>query len=137
MIRLFNVYYPVRTLVLLLGEALVVGFSFLLAALWNVDSMLRLNNELFIEGGYLRILGLTAVVLLVSHGFDLYDSSQIGVKLEQALRILFVVGLVAIVLGGIIYFVPQFLPGNNSAIIGVVILTISLFCWRSAFSWLV
>ena len=137
MIRLFNVYYPVRTLVLLLGEALVIGFSFLLAALWNVDSMLRLNNELFIEGGYLRILGLTAVVLLVSHGFDLYDSSQIGVKLEQALRILFVVGLVAIVLGGIIYFVPQFLPGNNSAIIGVVILTISLFCWRSAFSWLV
>ena len=137
MIRLFNVYYPVRTLVLLLGEALVIGFSFLLAALWNVDSMLRLNNELFIEGGYLRILGLTAVVLLVSHGFDLYDSSQIGVKLEQVLRILFVVGLVAIVLGGIIYFVPQFLPGNNSAIIGVVILTISLFCWRSAFSWLV
>jgi sugar transferase (PEP-CTERM system associated) len=136
-IRLFNVYYPVRTLVLLLGEALVVGFSFVLAALWNVDSMLRLNNELFIEGGYLRILGLTGVVLLVSHGFDLYDSSQIGVKLEQALRILFVVGLVAIVLGGIIYFVPQFLPGNNSAIIGVVILTIFLFCWRSAFSWLV
>jgi sugar transferase (PEP-CTERM system associated) len=136
-IRLFNVYYPVRTLVLLFGEALVVGCSFVLAALWNADSMLRLNNELFIEGGYLRILGLTAVVLLVSHGFDLYDSSQIGVKLEQALRILFVVGLVAIVLGGIIYFVPQFLPGNNSAIIGVVILTISLFCWRSAFSWLV
>jgi sugar transferase (PEP-CTERM system associated) len=136
-IRLFNVYYPVRTFALLLGEALVVGFSFVLAALWNVDSMLRLNNELFIEGGYLRILGLTAVVLLVSHGFDLYDSSQMGVKLEQALRILFVVGLVAIVLAGIIYFVPQFLPGNNSAIIGVVILTISLFCWRSAFSWLV
>jgi hypothetical protein len=25
-IRLFNVYYPVRTLVLLLGEALVIGF---------------------------------------------------------------------------------------------------------------
>jgi sugar transferase (PEP-CTERM system associated) len=136
-IRLFNVYYPVRTLVLLLGEALVVGFSFVLAALWNVDSMLRLNNELFIEGGYLRILGLTGVVLLVSHGFDLYDSSKMAVKLEQALRILFVVGLVAIVLAGIIYFVPQFLPGNNSAIIGVVILTISLFCWRTAFSWLV
>ena len=30
MIRLFNVYYPVRTLVLLAGEALVVWTSFLL-----------------------------------------------------------------------------------------------------------
>ena len=30
MIRLFNVYYPIRTLVLLVGEALVVFTSFLL-----------------------------------------------------------------------------------------------------------
>ncbi len=33
MIRLFNVYYPVRTLVLLVVEALIVGCSFLLAHL--------------------------------------------------------------------------------------------------------
>ena len=59
MIRLFNVYYPVRTLVLLLGEALVVGFSFLLGTMFTVESMLRLSNTLFIERGYLRILGLT------------------------------------------------------------------------------
>ena len=31
MIRLFNVYYPTRTLVLLLCEVLLVGGSFLLA----------------------------------------------------------------------------------------------------------
>ena len=63
MIRLFNVYYPVRTLVLLVGEALIVGLSFVLGTLWDVDSALRLNNELFIEGGYLRILALTGIVL--------------------------------------------------------------------------
>ena len=34
LIRLFNVYYPVRTLVLLVVEALVVGSSFLLATWW-------------------------------------------------------------------------------------------------------
>jgi sugar transferase (PEP-CTERM system associated) len=136
-IRLFNVYYPVRTLVLLLGEALVVGFSFVLAALWNVDSMLRLNNELFIERGYLRILGLTGVVLLVSHGFDLYDSSKIEQKLDQTFRILFVLGLVAVTLGAIIYKFPDFLPGKNSAIFGVIILAVSLFCWRSFYGWLV
>jgi hypothetical protein len=32
MIRLFNVYYPTRTLVLLLCEALLVGGAFVLAA---------------------------------------------------------------------------------------------------------
>ena len=102
MIRLFNVYYPVRTLVLLLGEALVVGFSFLLGTMFTVESMLRLSNTLFIERGYLRILALTAVVLLLSHGFDLYDSSKIEQKLDQAFRILFVLGLVALILGAIL-----------------------------------
>ena len=137
MIRLFNVYYPVRSLVLLLGEALVIGLSFVLGTMFTVESMLRLNNALFIERGYLRILGLTGVVLLLSHGFDLYDSSKIEQKLDQAFRMLFVLGLVALVLGGVIYEFPDFLPGTNSAIFGVVILAISLFCWRSAYGWLV
>jgi sugar transferase (PEP-CTERM system associated) len=136
-IRLFNVYYPVRTLVLLLGEAFVVGFSFVLGTMFTVESMLRFNNALFIERGYLRILALTVVVLLLSHGFDLYDSSKIDQKLDQAFRMLFVLGLVALALGAIIYEFPDFLPGNNSAIFGVIILAISLFCWRSAYGWLV
>ena len=137
MIRLFNVYYPVRTLVLLLGEALIVGSSFVLGTWWAVESILRLNNALFIEGGYLKILGLTGVVLLLSHGFDLYDSSQLGARLEQAFRMLFVLGLVALVLGGVMYFFPEFLPGRNSAFAGVVILGIALFGWRLTYSYLV
>lgn len=137
MIRLFNVYYPVRTLVLLVGEALIVGLSFVLGSLWNLNSLLRLNNELFIDGGYLRILGLTGVVLLLSHGFDLYDSSQLNAKLDQAFRILIVLGLVALVLSTVIHFVPEFFPEKNSAISGVVILTVALFGWRSAYTWLV
>jgi sugar transferase (PEP-CTERM system associated) len=136
-IRLFNVYYPVRTLVLLLGEALIVGSSFVLGTWWAVESFLRLNNALFIEGGYLKILGLTCVVLLLSHGFDLYDSSQLGARLEQAFRILFVLGLVALVLGAVMYLFPEFLPGRNSAFAGVVILGVALFGWRLTYSYLV
>ena len=112
MIRLFNVYYPVRTLVLLVGEGLIVSLSFVLGTLWSLDSLLRLNNALFIEGGYLKILALTFVVLLLSHGFDLYDSTQVGARPEEAFRILFVLGTVALVLGALMYFVPEFLPGE-------------------------
>ena len=52
MIRLFNVYIPVRTLVLLIGEALIVWTSFLLGAVYELreDSYLVLNYE----GGYLK-----------------------------------------------------------------------------------
>jgi sugar transferase (PEP-CTERM system associated) len=136
-IRLFNIYYPVRTLVLLIGEALIVGLSFVLGAMWDTESWLGVKNALFIEGGYLRIFALTGIVLLLSHGFDLYDSSQLEAKLDQAFRLLFVLGLVAMVLGAVTYFFPAFLPGRNSALLGVVILTVSLFGWRSTYSWLV
>ncbi len=146
MIRLFNVYYPVRTLVLLVGEALIVFLSFVLGTMCTLDS-LQVNNALFIEGGLLRIVGgwagmcniflLTGVVLLLSHGFDLYDSAQASARMDLAFRLLFVLGLVALVLGGVLYFVPSFLPGKNSAIAGVVILAVGLFAWRSAYSWMV
>jgi sugar transferase (PEP-CTERM system associated) len=36
----------------------------------------------------------------------------------------------------VIALVPGFLPGNHSAVAGVVILAIALFGWRSAYSWL-
>ena len=57
MIRLFNVYYPTRTIVLLLCEALIVSGCFLLATvlLLGPDTYLVLNYEY----GGLKILGLT------------------------------------------------------------------------------
>jgi len=140
-IRLFKVYYPVRTLVLLVGEALIVWLSFALgvgADTWLSEVGITRPAPLR-ESRLLNfwLLAVTVVVLLLSHGFDLYDSSQLGAKLDQAFRLLFVLGLVALVLGGLIYIFPGFLPGRNSALLGVVILTVALFGWRSAYSWLV
>jgi sugar transferase (PEP-CTERM system associated) len=143
-IRLFKVYYPIRTLVLLVGEAMIVGLSFVLGTLLTLgpatdagDGWLQLNNALFIEGGYLKILGLTGVVLLLSHGFDLYDSARLGARLEQAFKLLFVLGLVALVLAVLLKVFPGFLPRGYSGLWGVIILTFALFFWRSAYSWLV
>lgn len=142
MIRLFKVYYPLRVLVLFVGEALIVWSSFLLATMWrNPDSFLLLN----VDDGYLqilaklgpRILVVTAVVLLLSHLFDLYDSSSLSAKWDHAFRLLLVVGFVALALAAIAKSFPDLLPGNNSAFWGVVILTFTLFCWRGIYSWMV
>jgi hypothetical protein len=59
-IRLFHVYYPVRTLVLLFGEALIVCISFFLGmALQHRDDLYVALNY---EGGYLRIAIVTLAV---------------------------------------------------------------------------
>jgi sugar transferase (PEP-CTERM system associated) len=133
-IRLFKVYYPLRTLVLLAGEALIVWVSFVAGTmLRNQDSWLLLN----VEGGYLKILAVTAAVLLLSHWFDLYDSSSLSKNWEQSLRILLVLGFVALALSAIGFLFPEFLPGNGSALLGLIILTCTLFCWRGAYGWMV
>ena len=140
MIRLFRVYYPVRTLGLLVGEALIVWLSFffgmlLTLVLQSPDGWLKLNNALLIEGGYAKILVLTVVVLLLSHWLDLYDTTTLGS--EWNFRLLFVLGAVTLGLAGIRAFVPTFFYSNGSLLVGLVILIFALFLWRIAYSWLV
>jgi sugar transferase (PEP-CTERM system associated) len=133
-IRLFKVYYPLRTLVLLAGEALIVWASFVLSTmLRSQDSWILLN----VEGGYFKILFVTIVVLLLSHWLDLYDSASLEKRWEQGLRILLVIGFVAVALAAVGFLFPEFMPGNGSALLGLTILTVTLFCWRGTYSWLV
>ncbi len=135
MIRLFNVYYPIRTLVLLAGEALVVSTSFLLGMVlqYRGDSYLVLNYEY----GYFNILAVTLVVLLFSHWFDLYDPRHFNEKGELYFRLLLVPGILALLLAAVGYVFPRYLLGNNAAVTGLLILTLALFGWRVAYAWLV
>ena len=135
MIRLFKVYYPLRTLVLLVGEAMIVWLSFVMGTMLQnrEDSWLLLN----VENGYLKILAVTSVVLLFSHWFDLYDSSNQGAKWDQIFRLLLVLGFVALALSAVGFIYPSILPGNGSALAGLIILTFTLLGWRGAYFWMV
>jgi len=133
-IRLFNVYYPIRTLILLAGEALIVWTSFLVGTMlqFREDTYLVLNFEY----GYYKILMVTIVVLLISHWFDLYDPSNFNAKWEQVFRLLLVLGLVALSLAAVGFLFPHSLPGHGSSLIGLIILTFALFIWRGTYAWL-
>jgi len=135
LIRLFNVYYPIRTLILLIGEALIVWTSFLLAAVVELreDSYLVLNYE----GGYIKLFIFTGVVLLCSHWFDLYDTARLNTKGELYFRLFMVLGLLAFVMAGISYVRPDFLLGGGSSALGLLILTFALLGWRLGYGWLV
>src|SRR5205807_9210389 len=79
-IRLFNAYYPVRTLVLLITEGILVCCSFIVAVIveFRQDSYLVLNYE---NGAY-KILAVTAVALLCSYFFDLYAPYLVAASSE-------------------------------------------------------
>jgi sugar transferase (PEP-CTERM system associated) len=134
-IRLFNVYYPVRTLVLLAVETMVVFSSFLMGVLlaFPDDRFIVLNYQY----GYVKVLVATLFVLICSHWFDLYDAAQFDAKGEMYFRLFLVPGLFALFLAGIGYFYPNALLGNNASLIGLVFLTLGLVAWRAAYTWLV
>ena len=143
MIRLFNVYIPVRRLILLIGEALIASASFLLGTV-----LVRQHDTyiaLFYEQGFFKILVFTVLVLLCSHWFDLYDTAPLNTKGELYFRLLMVPGLLALLLAVVASIKPDYLLGvgpsdvgrYGPSEIGLVILTVALFGWRFGFTWLI
>ena len=128
MIRLFNVYYPTRTIVLLLCEALIVSGCFLLATvlLLGPDTYLVLNYEY----GGLKILGLTVLTLLCSYYFDLYEPQRISARWEIYFRLLLVLGFLSFLLSAIIYVFPAVDIAPLCSAAGPDVSTVALVAWR-------
>src|SRR5271156_2630652 len=135
MIRLFNVYYPTRTIVRLLCEALIVRGCFLLATvlLLGPDTYLVLNYE----NGTLKILALTVLTLLFSYYFDLYEPQRISARWEIYFRLLLVLGFLSFLLSAITYFFPEADIAQYVLVVGLIFLTGALVAWRSAYEWII
>ncbi len=77
-------------------------------------------------------------MLLLSHGFDLYDSDSLSDKWDLIFRLLMVLGLVSFSLAAVALVYRSlgrdFLPGVAW---GLGVLTVALFVWRASYSWLV
>ncbi|MDE3179624.1 MAG: polyprenyl glycosylphosphotransferase, partial [Acidobacteriota bacterium] len=135
MVRLFNVYYPTRTLVLIFGEMLIACSSFVAAG------MIRLGPNpvtvLNYDGGFYKVLIVAGLALLFFYYFDLYDPRQNPSNGEIFFRILVVLGILAFLLAAVGFLFPGFLLGNGVFLIGLFILTFALLGWRSIYLWLI
>lgn len=134
MVRLFNVYYPKRTLILVFGEAMIVCLSFLAATYvqYGEDSYITLNYE----NGLWKILGVTAMALLCSYYYDLYDLQRLPSRGETYFRLLVVLGTLAFLLAALGYRWPEMMMGRNVFLVGLTILTFTLLVWRATYEWL-
>ncbi|HEU4634823.1 MAG TPA: TIGR03013 family XrtA/PEP-CTERM system glycosyltransferase [Edaphobacter sp.] len=134
MIRLFNVYYPTRTIVLLMCEALIVSGSFLLATklVLGPDTYICLNYEY----GFLKIAALTVLTLLLSYYFDLYEPQTISERWEIYFRLLLVLGFLSFLLSALVYLFPRIDIARYVLLLGLMFLTFGLVLWRSICEWI-
>ena len=133
MIRFLNVYYPTRTLVLLLCETLLVSGAFLLATacLMGPDTYIALVYE----NGFLKIAGITVLTLLLSYYFDLYEPQRISGRWEIYFRLLLLLSVLSFLLAALVYFFPDLDIGPNVLVAGASILVIALVIWRWVYAW--
>ncbi len=134
MIRLLNVYYPTRTIVLILCEALIVGGSFLLAAalVLGPDLSLVMTDK----HGVLKIVILTVITLLCVYYFDLYEPQHISARWEIYFRLLLVLGSISFFLSAVVYLFPEVTIARYVLLLGLSFVVVSLIVWRGAFEWI-
>jgi sugar transferase (PEP-CTERM system associated) len=134
MIRFLNVYYPTRTVLLLLCEAVIVASCFVIAVflVLGPDGWIALDYEYAGQ----KIALVTALSLMFSYYFDLYEPQILTVRYEIFFRILLVLGFNCFFVSAILFFVPEFAIGRGTVYaVGFALLTPILILWRSAYEW--
>jgi sugar transferase (PEP-CTERM system associated) len=134
MIRFLNVYYPTRTVVLLLCEAVIVSGCFF-AATWLV---LR-DQAIFalqLQYGTLKIAALTVVSLMLSYYFDLYEPAIVSGRMEIYFRVLLVLGFDCFILSAFLLIDPEDVAiARNVYVYGFAILAPTLILLRRTYDW--
>jgi sugar transferase (PEP-CTERM system associated) len=135
MIRFLNVYYPTRTVLLLLCEACIVSGCFF-AATWVVlrDQAIY---ALQLQGGTLKIAAITAVSLMLSYYFDLYEPTIVSGRLQIYFRVLLVLGFDCFMLSVLLLLEPDVIIGPNVYVLGFILLAPSLILMRRGYEWVI
>ena len=133
MIRFLNVYYPTRTVALLVSEALVVSGCFLLATWIMMRDQAAFALQL--QGGYIKITLITIVSLGLSYYFDLYEPRILSARTQIYFRILLVLGFDCFILSAFLLIDPDVAIGPFVYVIGFALLAPSLLLLRRGYEW--
>jgi sugar transferase (PEP-CTERM system associated) len=134
MVRLLQVYYPKRTILLFSGEAVFFFVAFVLSV-W-VQHQQHFITALLQQSVFVKILAVDLFALAFAYFLDLYEPHRLKSGRDMYCRLMLVLGVLSFVLSGVVLVVPRYLPGHNTSLIAMLLLTVLLLGWRSMYSWL-
>jgi sugar transferase (PEP-CTERM system associated) len=132
LIRVLNAYFPARTLLLGVSEAILIIFGFvasMIARLGMDEATLRLDYQ----QGLLKVVVVAAVFIVCLYYFDLYDSFVCSNQREVLTRLVQVLGTVCILLALLYYVFPPLQLGRGIFLIGFAFVALLLVAWRKLF----
>lgn len=132
MIRLFNAYFPIRTLLLAVSEAFLIALAMMTSiyARFGPDSSL----VLLYESGLIKIGVVAGVCLVCMYYYDMYDSLVLSSMREVMTRLIQVLGT-ACLLMAVIYYVDPFIQLSVGVFLtGITFIGVLLVLWRRLFA---
>lgn len=133
-IRIFNAYFPSRTLLLAFSEACIVVFAFTVSCvvLMGRDADIFLNYD----GGFANIALITIVFVLCMYYGDLYDSLILSNRREVIIRLIQVSGVGTLVMAVLYSAYPKARLGAKNFELGLVLVMFLVWFWRELFLWM-
>ncbi|HZP25096.1 MAG TPA: exopolysaccharide biosynthesis polyprenyl glycosylphosphotransferase [Terriglobales bacterium] len=133
MIRLFNAYFPTRTLLLTVTEALLVTLGFVTAVVYWAGTATDANIYLLYENGLGRIGLVVGIFVLLMYYFDLYDSIVLSNRREVVTRLVGVLGCSFVSIAVLYYAFPELRLVGTTLWMGVGIVAVTVPAWRKLF----
>jgi len=133
MIRLFNAYFPTRTLLLTITEAILVTLGFVVAVVFWAGTAADAKIYLLYLNGLGRIFLVVAVFLVLMYYFDLYGSFVLSNRREVVTRLVGVLGTAFVALAVLYYAFPEISLEASALWLGVGIVAVAVPAWRRLF----
>jgi len=133
MIRLFNTYFPTRTIVLTLTEAVLVTAGFVLAVVLSSGDTTAAQAYLFYQNGAGRIGLVVLVFVVLMYYFDLYNSLILTNRREVVTRLVGVLGTTFVALAVLYYTFPDASLGGSVLWSGILAVAVVVPLWRTIF----
>lgn len=131
MLRFFGIYIPVKSLVLVLVDILLVIASVWVAAWVRLGSIAGITAYLNDDGTLLlRLAVMTAVYLVCFYYNDLYDLQIVSRRSELLIRLMQSLGVSELILALLYDLSPVLMFGLGISSISAVVIGLQMLSWR-------
>jgi len=131
-LRIFNKDLPLRNLLFVIGEGVLIYCAVLLASLLRLDSV---KNSL-LSG---EVAGKALLIMLVCQAClyynELYDLKVTDTYLELGLRLTKALGISSIILAIVYFCVPSLMIGRGVFFVSLAFLVLLVVPWRYGYNW--
>jgi sugar transferase (PEP-CTERM system associated) len=132
-LRLFNKDLPLRKVIWVVGEGLLMYGAVLLSAFIRFGN---LREPFPIEHFFAKTLVILVVCEFCLYFNDLYDLKVTDTYLELGLRLIKAIGFASITLAVIYYWFPSLLVGRGVFFLSLYLLVFLVVSWRYGYNWM-